>query len=84
MNSEQLIKFQNLLNEYDQSLTRMQGEKDLQKSISERAVDELLVDAKTFKSVAMAQWRDQKGKLKSELETQLSLLDALMPGASHD
>lgn len=84
MNAEQLTKFQKLLNEYDQSLTRMQGEKDLQKSITERAVDELIIEAKTFKAVALANWRDQRKKLKSELEVQLSLLDAIMPEADRD
>lgn len=84
MNADQLTKFQKLLNEYDQSLTRMHGEKDLQKSIIERAVNELTIEGKTFRAVATAQWRDQKNTLRVELEEQLSLLDAIMPEADRE
>lgn len=64
-----------LLDEYDGSLTRMQGEKDLQKSIEERAIDECGLTGKAFKAVANALWRDQVNTAVETLEEQLEAFE---------
>lgn len=64
-----------LIDEYENSLTRAQGEKDLQKSIEERAVCECGLTGKAFKTVATAFWRDQVNASVETLEEQLEAFE---------
>lgn len=58
----------NLIEEYGNSLTRIQGEKDLMKCIEARAVTECGMDAKVFKTVATAYWKDQVAQVCEDLD----------------
>lgn len=74
MNREQLLTF---VKEYGDSLLRTDAEKELQKSISERAETECKVKASYFKKSAMAYYKDKVATLRDELEEQMDLLDVL-------
>ena len=64
-----------LISEYGNSLTRAQGEKELQRAIEARAVVECDVAQKAFKTIATAHWADTVAKARGDLEAQLDLLD---------
>lgn len=66
-----------LLDEYDVSLTRIQGEKDLLKSIEERALNECGVEPKAFRAVATALWKDKTHELHVALERLIDLIEAV-------
>lgn len=66
-----------LISEYGNSLTRVQGEKDLLKAIEARAVVECEVTTKAFKTIATAHWADTVAKVCDDLEAQLDLLDTV-------
>jgi hypothetical protein len=66
-----------LIIEYGNSLTRIQGEKDLLKMIEQRAVVECAAAAKAFKTIATAHWADTTAKVRDDLEAQLDLLDTV-------
>ena len=66
-----------LISEYGNSLTRIQGEKDLLKAIEARAVGECEVTSKAFKTLATAHWADTVAKVRDDLEAQLDLLDTV-------
>lgn len=66
-----------LIVEYGHALERIQGEKDLLKSIEARAVVECEVSLKAFKTVAMAYWADRTGKVREDLEAILDVFDAV-------
>jgi hypothetical protein len=74
----------NLLQEYDASLTRAQGEKDLMKCIEARAVTECGVGLKAFRTVATALWRDQVRRVQEELDAQMTLFAWVMPANERD
>lgn len=67
-----------LLDEYDTSLTRMQGERDLMKCIEDRAIVECGITAKAFKTVATALWRDQARRVQDDLDAQVALFEAVI------
>ena len=66
-----------LIREYGDSLTRIQGEKDLLKAIEARAVVECAAPLKAFKAIATAHWADTTAKVRDDLEAQLDLLDTV-------
>lgn len=66
-----------LIAEYGHSLTRIQGEKDLQKAIEARAVVECGVSLKAFKTVAAAHWADKSQSAREDLEAILDVFDAV-------
>ncbi len=66
-----------LISEYGDSLTRIQGEKDLLKAIEARAVVECSAPLKAFKTIATAHWADTTAKVRDDLEAQLDLLDTV-------
>ncbi len=71
---DQLLTF---VKEYGDSLLRFDAEKELQKTIAERAETECLVKAAYFKKSAMAYYKDKVGALREELEGQMDLLDVI-------
>jgi len=66
-----------LISEYGNSLTRIQGEKELLKMIEQRAVVECAAPLKAFKTIATAHWADTTAKVRDDLEAQLDLLDTV-------
>ena len=66
-----------LINEYGNSLTRIQAEKELMKLMEQRAVVECATAAKAFRMYATAAWRDQISAIKDELEQQLILFETV-------
>ncbi len=70
-----------LVTEYGNSLTRIDGEKDFQKSVVERAETECWIKPAAFKKAAVAYYKDQVQALREDLEGQLDLLDTLRDDA---
>lgn len=66
-----------LILEYGDSLTRMDGERDMQKEIVTRAELECYVSPAVFKAVATAYHRDSVDKLTEFVEQQLAQLETL-------
>lgn len=64
-----------LISEYGNSLTRVQGEKELQRAIEARALFECAVGQKAFKTIATAHWADTVANVRDDLEAKLDLLD---------
>lgn len=71
-------KLQDLLSEYGHSLERMAGERDLLKAIENRATLELGMEAKTFKTVATALWKDAARQTRETLQEQIDLFDRVL------
>jgi len=65
-----------LITEYGHSLTRMDGERDLQKEIVAKA-EQLAVTPATFRKIARAFHRGSVGDLRETVQEQLALLDGL-------
>ena len=66
-----------LISAYGDSLTRIDGEKDQMKALTERAETEGHIDPSAFKRAALAYYKDQVAALRENLESQLDLLDTL-------
>ena len=77
MTPEQRKTLLDLLHEYDDSLTRIQGEKELQRAMEARAVCECSITAKIFKTVATAYFQDKTNQLREELETLLTVFETV-------
>jgi hypothetical protein len=75
MNTDTLKTLLNLITEYGNCLTRIDGEKDMIKFIEARAVTECGVSAKAFKTVANAHHKDQASTVLDELNRQVDLFD---------
>lgn len=69
-----------LIDKYGNSLERIQGEKDLLKSIEDRVLDHYQVPTKTFRTVATALWKDKTTDLHDDLSQTLDLLDTVRGG----
>lgn len=67
-----------LLTQYADSLTRCDGEKDLQKQIAEKAESMFHVKPVTFKKVAAAFHKDKAKNTRDELQEQVDLFDQLI------
>jgi hypothetical protein len=70
-----------LILEYGDSLTRMDGERDLQKQIVTRAESECHVQPAVFKTVATAYHKDRVDQLAEFVEQQLAQIESLRGGA---
>lgn len=66
-----------LILEYGDSLTRMDGERELQKEIVAKAEAECHVSPAVFKTVAMAYHRDSVDKLAEFVEQQMAQIERL-------
>ena len=66
-----------LLMEYQHSLTRIAGERDLMKAMEERALLECGVDPKAFRTVAAALWKDQVERTLTELTEKTDLIELI-------
>lgn len=77
-------KLLGMIDEYVNSLTRAQGEKELMKCIEARAVTECGVAAKPFKVVATAYWRDQTQQVREDLDAQLAAFELVRGEAQKD
>jgi hypothetical protein len=75
MNTNTRKTLLNLITEYGNCLTRIDGEKDMIKFIEARAVTECGVTAKAFKTVANAHHKDQASEVLDELNRQIDLFD---------
>lgn len=65
-----------LITEYGHSLTRMDGERAVQKEIVAKA-EQLAVSPATFRKIAQAFHRDQVAELRETAQEQLALLEDL-------
>ena len=77
MNTDTRKTLLNLITEYGNCLTRIEGEKDMIKFIEARAVTECGVAARAFKTVATAHHKDQVGIVLDELNRQVDLFDEI-------
>ncbi len=66
-----------LITEYGNSLSRMDGERDLQKEIVAKA-EKLSIRPQAFKKIAAAFYRDKVGELREATQEQLDLLETLL------
>jgi hypothetical protein len=66
-----------LLLEYQHSLDRMAGERDLLKTLEARALKECGVEPKAFRTVATALWKDQVDKAREELAEKFDLFELI-------
>jgi hypothetical protein len=66
-----------LLLEYQHSLDRMAGERDLLKTLEARALKECGVEPKAFRTVATALWKDQVEQTLAELTEKTDLIELL-------
>ena len=66
-----------LLLEYQHSLDRMAGERDLLKRMEERALLECGVEPKAFRTVATALWKDQVDRTLAELTEKTNLIELI-------
>lgn len=64
-----------MIDEYVNSLTRIQGEKDLMKCIEARVMTECGIEAKPFRTVATALWKDQARKVCEELNDKMAAFE---------
>lgn len=67
-----------LIKEFDDSLTRMDGEKDIQKRIVERVHGDLGIDPTAFKTAAAAYRRDKLSDTLRLLNMQTDLIEGLL------
>jgi hypothetical protein len=77
MNTDTRKTLLNLITEYGNCLTRIDGEKDQMKFIEARAVAECGVTAKAFKTVAVAHHKDEVGSVLENLNQQVDLFDTV-------
>jgi hypothetical protein len=75
MNTDTRKTLINLITEYGNCLTRIEGEKDMIKFIEAKAVTECGIAAKAFKTVATAHHKDQVSTVLDELNRQVDLFD---------
>ncbi len=66
-----------LISEYGDSLTRMDGERDLLKAIEDRAETECGMPAKAFRTAAVAYHKDQVTKKREELTEQIDAFERI-------
>jgi len=69
---------QTLIKEFDDSLTRVDGEKDQQKRIVERAHVEFNADPSAFRKAAMAYHADKLSDTLQQLHIQADLIEGLI------
>jgi hypothetical protein len=69
---------QTLIKEFDDSLTRVDGERDIQKRIMERAHVEFDADPAAFKLAAAAYHRDKLSDTLQQLHMQADLIEGLI------
>ena len=77
MNTDTRKTLLNLITEYGNCLTRIEGEKDMIKFIEARAVTECGVAAKAFKTVATAHHKDEVSSVLENLNQQVDLFDEI-------
>lgn len=75
MNTDTRKKLLDLITEYGNCLTRIDGEKDLMKLIETQAVTECCVTAGAFKAVAAAHHKDQAKAVMDELNGKIDLFN---------
>ena len=63
--------------EYGDSLLRMDGERELQKAIAERAETDCRVKPARFKKAATAYFKDKVKELREDISGQLDLLESI-------
>jgi hypothetical protein len=66
-----------LLLEYQHSLDRMAGERDLLKTLESRALKECGVETEAFRAVATAMWKDQIPRLLAALTEKTDLIELI-------
>ena len=66
-----------LLLEYQHSLDRMAGERDLLKTLEARALKECGIEPKAFRAVATALWKDEVDKTLEELTEKADLIELI-------
>ena len=69
---------QTLIKEFDDSLTRVDGEKDIQKRILERAHVEHGIEPGAFRKAAMAYHQDKLSDTLQQLHMQADLIEGLI------
>lgn len=67
----------NLISEYGDCLTCMDGERDLLKAIEDRAENECAMPAKAFRTAATAYHKDQVAKKREELTEQIDAFEII-------
>jgi hypothetical protein len=75
MTPEQQKTLKNMITEYGNSLTRIQAERELMKTMETRAIVELHCYPKAFKTVATAYWLDDVKKSRETLEALVDMFD---------
>ena len=75
MSNETLM---NLVKEYGNSLLRVDSEKDLQKTMAERAEKECSVKPAHFRKVSNAYYKDKLSDMREDNHGQLDLLDSIL------
>ncbi len=65
------------IKEYGDSLLRMDGERELQKAIAERAETDCRVKPAHFKKAATAYFKDKVKELREDISGQLDLLESI-------
>ena len=68
-----------LIDEYSNSLTRVEAEKDLMKAIAERAEKELSIPAGPFRKLALDVHRDAIALARESMRDMLELYDTIEP-----
>lgn len=66
-----------LITEYGNALTRIQGEKEHLRAIETRAANECVVEIKAFKAVAAAYWADKTETAREDLEAILEVFEVV-------
>jgi hypothetical protein len=69
---------QTLIKEFDDSLTRVDGEKDIQKRIIERAHVEHRTEPGAFRKAAVAYHQDKLSDTLQQLNEQVNLIEGLI------
>ena len=68
-------RFAELLGEYENSLARAEGERELQAAIAAKAEEELHCDKKHFVALAKARAKDKVFLTRDDLQKQVDLFD---------
>ena len=77
MNPDSRKTLLNLISEYGDCLTRIDGEKDLMKAMEERVENECAMTAKAFRTAATAYHKDQVNKKREELTEQIDAFERI-------